>query len=48
MFVDGLDHDKDYVRVDDEKKRKKLKDLGYKIRVIKKIDDVRGILSDSH
>jgi ribosomal protein L37AE/L43A len=48
VFVDGPDHDKDYVRVDDEKKRKKLKGLGYKIRVIKKIDDVRGILSDSH
>ena len=31
VFVDGPDHDKDYIRVDDEKKRTKLKKLGYKV-----------------
>ena len=33
-FIDGPDHDKDYVKLDDEKKRSKLKKLGYKVIVI--------------
>ena len=31
VFVDGPPHDKDYVRKDDEQKRKELKALGYRI-----------------
>ena len=31
VFIDGPDHDKDYVKEDDERKRSKLKKLGYKI-----------------
>ena len=31
VFIDGPDHDKDYVKADDERKRSKLKKLGYKV-----------------
>ncbi len=31
VFINGPDHDKDYVKVDDEKKRMKLKKLGYRV-----------------
>ena len=34
VFIDGPDHDKDYVKEDDERKRTKLKKLGYKINQI--------------
>jgi hypothetical protein len=34
VFIDGPDHDKDYVKEDDERKRTKLKKLGYKIITI--------------
>ena len=34
VFIDGPDHDKDHVKLDDERKRTKLKKLGYKIVVI--------------
>ena len=34
IFVDGPDHDKDYVKRDDEQKRSKLEDLGYRVHVI--------------
>lgn len=34
VFVDGPDHDKDYVKLDDERKRTKLRRLGYKVIVI--------------
>ncbi|MEI6137957.1 MAG: DEAD/DEAH box helicase [Mariniphaga sp.] len=33
-FIDGPDHDKDFVKLGDEKKRSKLKKLGYKVIVI--------------
>jgi ribosomal protein S27E len=35
VFVDGPDHDKDYVKADDERKRTLLKKLGYKVVVIR-------------
>ncbi|MCJ7430178.1 DEAD/DEAH box helicase [Candidatus Bathyarchaeota archaeon] len=34
VFVDGPAHDEDYVKKDDEEKRKKLKALGYRVYVI--------------
>jgi superfamily II DNA/RNA helicase len=34
VFIDGPEHDKDYVILDDERKRTKLKKLGYKIVAI--------------
>jgi len=43
VFVDGPDHDKDYVRKDDEVKRNKLKLLGYKIITVKYVDLISGI-----
>jgi len=43
VFIDGPDHDKDYVKVDDEKKRMKLKKLGYKVITIHHSDIHEGI-----
>jgi very-short-patch-repair endonuclease len=43
LFVDGPAHDEDYVRKDDEEKRKKLKALGYRIYVIHHADIDSGI-----
>jgi len=43
IFIDGPDHDKDYVKVDDEKKRLKLKRLGYKVIVVYHKDVTKGI-----
>lgn len=34
VFIDGPDHDRDYIIQDDERKRSKLKRLGYKVVVI--------------
>jgi very-short-patch-repair endonuclease len=34
LFVDGPAHDEDYVKKDDEEKRKKLKALGYRVYII--------------
>jgi superfamily II DNA/RNA helicase len=34
VFIDGPDHDKEHIKLDDERKRTKLKKLGYKIVVI--------------
>jgi len=34
LFVDGPTHDEDYVKKDDEDKRKKLKALGYRVYVV--------------
>jgi ribosomal protein S27E len=34
VFIDGPDHDKDYIKLDDDRKRTKLKKLGYKIIVV--------------
>ena len=33
--MDGPPHDKDYVKKDDETKRARLKELGYRVHVIK-------------
>ena len=43
VFVDGPDHEKDYVKHADERKRKRLKSLGYSVRVIKSIEDVSKV-----
>jgi superfamily II DNA/RNA helicase len=43
VFVDGLDHDKDYVKDDDARKRTKLKKLGYKVVVVHHADISKGI-----
>jgi superfamily II DNA/RNA helicase len=43
VFIDGPDHDKDYIIQDDEKKRTKLKKLGYKIIVIHHSDSDKGL-----
>ena len=34
VFIDGPDHDKEHIKLDDERKRTKLKKLGYKVIVI--------------
>ncbi len=34
LFIDGPDHNKEHIKIDDEKKRTKLKKLGYKVLVI--------------
>jgi len=34
LFVDGPAHDEDYVKRDDDEKRKKLKALGYRVYAI--------------
>lgn len=41
VFADGPDHDKDHIKADDERKRKKLKLCGYRIVVIR-YDDLEG------
>ena len=43
VFIDGPDHDKDYVIVDDERKRTKLKKLGYKIITIQYSSIIEGV-----
>jgi superfamily II DNA/RNA helicase len=43
VFIDGPDHDKDYIILDDEKKRTKLKKLGYKVIVIHHSDSNKGL-----
>ena len=40
VFVDGPDHEKDYVEHADERKRKRIKGLGYRVIVIKTINDI--------
>lgn len=42
LFVDGPAHDEDYVKKDDEEKRKKLKALGYRVYVVHHTDIERG------
>jgi ribosomal protein S27E len=34
VFIDGPDHDKEYIKLDDSRKRSKLKQLGYKVLAI--------------
>ena len=43
VFIDGPDHDKEHVKLDDERKRSKLKKLGYKVVVVHHADIPKGI-----
>lgn len=43
VFIDGLDHDKEHIKLDDERKRTKLKKLGYKVVVVHHADIPKGI-----
>lgn len=43
VFIDGPDHDKDYAKEDDERKRGKLKKLGYKLVRLHHSDLPKGI-----
>jgi len=43
VFIDGPDHDKEYVKLDDDRKRTKLKKLGYKVLVIHHASIVEGM-----
>lgn len=43
LFIDGPDHDKEHIKLDDERKRTKLKKLGYKIVVVHHADIPKGI-----
>jgi superfamily II DNA/RNA helicase/rubrerythrin len=46
IFVDGPAHSNDYVKIDDDKKRKRLKGLGYRISIIKNVDEVKDLLKN--
>ena len=43
LFVDGPAHEEDYVRKDDEEKRKKIRALGYRVFVIQHSEIEQGI-----
>jgi hypothetical protein len=43
LFIDGPAHDEDYVKKDDEEKRKKLRALGYRVFVIHHGDMSQGL-----
>lgn len=43
VFIDGPDHDKEHVKLDDERKRDNLKKLGYKVVVVYYGDIKKGI-----
>jgi len=43
VFIDGPDHDKEHIKLDDERKRTKLKKLGYKVVVVHHSDIPKGI-----
>ena len=43
VFIDGPDHDKEHIILDDERKRTKLKKLGYKVIVVHHDDIDNGI-----
>lgn len=43
VFIDGPDHDKEHIKLDDERKRTKLKKLGYKVVVIHHANIQKGI-----
>jgi len=43
VFVDGPDHEKDYVKHADIRKRKRIKSLGYRVLVIKTIEGVTQV-----
>jgi hypothetical protein len=44
IFVDGPSHEKDYVKQDDEQKRKRLKRMGYRVIPITDINQVQEVL----
>jgi hypothetical protein len=43
VFVDGPDHDKDYVKQDDKYKRQRLKRMGYRVVVISDLEQVAEV-----
>ena len=43
VFVDGPDHEKDYVKEDDERKRTRLKRMGYRVIAVTDINQVPDI-----
>jgi hypothetical protein len=43
VFVDGPAHDKDYVKSGDQRKRRRIKSLGYRIIVIREINDIEKL-----
>jgi hypothetical protein len=43
VFIDGPDHDKEHIKLDDERKRTKLKKLGYKVSVVHHAEISKGI-----
>lgn len=43
VFIDGPDHDKEHVKLDDERKRSKLKKLGYKVVIIHHSETLKHI-----
>ena len=44
IFIDGPDHDKDYVKQQDEEKRSKLKSLGYRVEVVRYDEELESKL----
>jgi hypothetical protein len=40
VFVDGPDHDKDYVKESDKKKREQLDGLGYRVFIVRYDEDL--------
>jgi ATP-dependent helicase YprA (DUF1998 family) len=43
VFVDGPDHDMEHIKLDDERKRSKLKKLGYKLVIVHHAEIQKGI-----
>jgi ribosomal protein L37AE/L43A len=43
VFVDGPDHEKDYVEKDDEEKRRRLRSMGYRVVVVEDVSEVNEI-----
>jgi len=41
MFVDGPDHDKDYIKESDKKKLERLDGLGYRIFIMRFDEDLK-------
>lgn len=45
VFVDGPDHEKDYVKEDDERKRNRLKQMNYRVIPVTSVDQVPEVWS---
>lgn len=43
VFIDGPDHDLEHIKLDDERKRSKLKRLGYKVTIVHHSEVLKGI-----